>query len=169
METWRSHPFLGALIPAPTARPENCASFPVTPSFCLDPEARRLHSPLGVPVRSATACDERPCRLNQILKAGAKTVASAHVLHHAEPPVRPENAPHFGEPLRRIRDATEHETAHHRVEDTLAKRQSLRAGAHERNCRRSPAGAPQCVRGRIEPNRARLARKQPQATSSAAA
>ena len=29
METWRSHPFLGALIPEATARPETCASFPV--------------------------------------------------------------------------------------------------------------------------------------------
>ena len=29
METWRSHPFLGALISAATAGPETCASFPV--------------------------------------------------------------------------------------------------------------------------------------------
>src|SRR6267143_1074896 len=169
METWRSHPFLGALIPAAPARPETCASFPVhavLPPGSGSPKTPQL-------ARSPGSGGSRLQRTSMPAESdpegGSQDGSSAHVLHHAEPAVRPENAAHFGQPLSRIRDATEHETAHHRVEGTIAKRQRLRAGAHERNFRRSPPGAPQCVRGRIEPNRARLAREQTQAPSSAAA
>jgi len=162
----RSHPFLGALIPAATARPETAHRSP-----CPRPSAwirkREDSQPLSVPVRMAAACDERPCRLNQILKTGAKTVTSAHVLHHAERPsgrrTRRTSASACADPGRyRTRDCSP------RVKGTIAKRQRLRAGAPRAKFRRSPAGARSAsAEGSSQP--ARLAREQPQAPSSAAA
>jgi len=169
METWRSHPFLGALIPAPTARPEKLRIVPRTPSFCLDPEARRLHSPLGVPVRSATACDERPCRLNQILKAGAKTVASAHVLHHCGAARPAGERAALRRALRRIRDAIEHETAHSTVSKAPLRNGNACALARTSEISGARRRARRSASAEDRAHRARLAREQPQAPSSAAA
>src|SRR3989454_1969959 len=121
-----------------------------TPSVGFDHEARRLDDALGVAVRVAAAGDPDPEPLEPVLKPTLPRPGGAHVLEHAEPALRTEDAPDLGEPASRIRDAAEDQAAHHRVERAVAERQRLGAAADEARARRALPRALERFQGGIE-------------------
>src|SRR5439155_26631054 len=74
----------------------------------------------------------------------------AHVLEHAEPALRTQDAPDLGKPASRVRDAAEDQAAHHRVARAVAERQRLGAAADEAHAGRALPRALERLPGGLE-------------------
>jgi len=79
--------------------------------------------------------------LDDVLPSGGELASRADVLEHSQLPVRPQDALDLRQCPGRISHAAKNQTAHHRVEGTVAEGQLLRGAAHQRNCWATAAGA----------------------------
>jgi len=114
---------------------------------CARRVARSIANPAASTVRSVSRLGRQPPGkpgpggLDQILDARAPRALGPDVLEHPEGPSGAEHASHLPETGAWVVDATEHETAHHRVERGRAKGQRLGPGLDEPRAGRAPAGA----------------------------
>src|SRR5262245_58972570 len=130
------------------ARDETAQITSRAPGRDIDRKAGRLHRPLGVAIPMTAAGEPRPERLPAVLEARLEPTRRPHVLEHAQRAARSQHAPDLGESARGIRNAAEHESADHGVEDAVPKRQRLRITLHQRHAgRASPRGEQGLARG----------------------
>src|SRR5215472_13336456 len=93
--------------------------------FFLDAKGGCLDAVLRIPIRMAAACHPSPEGLDDVLPSGGELASRADVLEHSQLPVRPQDALDLRQCPGRISHAAKNQTAHHRVEGTVAEGQLL--------------------------------------------